>query len=114
MKFAVRPSAIHGQGLFATTFIPAETLIGRVEGTPTRDDGPHVLWLTEEIGLRVTNVMRYINHSDDANAAYYDDGEVVALRDIHPGEEITHHYDGDATEPVQDKAPHAGAGLSVV
>lgn len=126
MMFAVRPSAIHGQGLFATTFIPAHTVIGCVEGTPTREDGPHVLWLTDELGLRVTNEMRFINHSDDANAVYYDDGEVVALRDIQPGEEITHHYDGDevdnrpitfgpaleaALDAAHETAPHASAGL---
>ncbi len=126
MMFAVRPSAIHGQGLFAATCIPAGTVIGQVEGTPTREDGPHVLWLTDDLGLRVTNEMRFINHSDDANAVYYDDGEVVALRDIQPGEEITHHYDGDeigedslcfdgdgSDAPDHETTPPCEAGLHV-
>jgi len=36
--------------------------------------------------------LRFINHSDEPNAAYYDTLEVCALTDIAPGEEITHDY----------------------
>ena len=92
---AVRPSVIHGSGLFATQAIAAGTIIGLLEGRPTSVDGPHVLWLDEQRGIEVTNDMRYINHDDEPNACYYDDLTVVALRDIEPGEEITHDYDGD-------------------
>lgn len=35
-----------------------------------------------------------MNHSPKANAAYYDDLTFSALRDIQPGEEITHNYTG--------------------
>lgn len=97
--FTVRPSAIHGLGLFATQPIAEGQIIGHLEGTFTSVDGPHVLWLDETRGMIVHNDLRYINHHDQPNAAYYDDLTVCALRDIEPGEEITHNYLGeDLTE----------------
>lgn len=88
----VDDSAIHGKGLFAKTFIPSGTVIGVVQGIPTLTDGDHVLWTSENKGVQVQCDLRYINHSDDPNAAYYDNLEVCALRDIRAGEEITHNY----------------------
>ncbi len=88
----VADSPIHGRGLFASTFIPSGTLIGVAQGEPTDTDGDHVLWLDEECGFHVQCELRYINHSDSPNAAYYDNLEVCAMRDIQAGEEITHHY----------------------
>lgn len=93
--YEVRLSPIHGRGLFATTFIPADTVIGKIEGVPTRVDGPYVLWIDDHRGIEVTNDMRYINHAGEPNAAYFDDLTVAAIRDIYPGDEITHDYDGD-------------------
>lgn len=92
---AVRKSPIHGMGLFAVRRIEKGELIGRLEGEYTDQDGMHVLWLDEETGFRVTNELRFINHDEQANACYYDDRTVVALRDIEPGEEITHDYNAD-------------------
>lgn len=89
----VADSAIHGKGLFARRRIKAGTVIGRIQGEPTRRDGPHVLWLTPRSGIKVQCVLKYINHSDAPNAIYYDTREVVALRTIAPHEEITHDYD---------------------
>ena len=91
----VGDSSIHGKGLFAKTFIPAGTLIGTLSGKRTARDGAHVLWLDDGTGFRVTCELRYINHSKSPNAAYYDTLEVCAIRDIQPGEEITHDYGGD-------------------
>lgn len=95
----VGKSPIAGEGLFADQFIPEGTIIGDMEGYYTDQDSPHTIWIEDEDGeiegFRVTNEMRYINHADEPNAAYYDDLTVVALRDIQPGEEITHDYRGD-------------------
>jgi SET domain-containing protein len=91
-KIFVADSSIHGKGLFARSFIPAGEEIGVIEGEYTTSDGDYVLWLDEHTGIRVRSELRYINHSDKPNAAYYDDLKVVALSDIHPGEEITHNY----------------------
>ncbi|MBB6429592.1 SET domain-containing protein [Algisphaera agarilytica] len=93
--FKVQPSGIHGQGLFADRFIPADTVIGQLEGSYTTQDGAYVLWITEEQGFRVENELRFINHDNEPNAAYFDDLTVMSLCDIQPGEEITHNYMGD-------------------
>ncbi len=82
-------------GLFAVRRIRKGELIGTLQGEYTDTDGMHVLWLDERTGFRVENDLRYINHADRPNACYYDDLSVVALRDIAPGEEITHDYNAD-------------------
>ena len=91
----VADSPIHGRGLFARQFIGAGELIGVVDGVPTTTDGDHVLWVDGHTGIEVRCQLRYINHSDEPNAVYYDTLEVCALTDITPGEEITHDYGGD-------------------
>ena len=88
----VAASGIHGMGLFAGRFIRKGAIIGWLKGDPCRDDGPHVLWISASLGIEVTCDLKYINHADNPNACYYDDLSVVALRDIWPGEEITHDY----------------------
>ncbi len=93
--YEVQDSPIHGKGLFANALIAEGAIIGNLQGQHVTADGPHVLWLDEAHGFRVDNDMKYINHSLLPNAAYYDDLTVVALRDIQPGEEITHNYLGD-------------------
>ena len=99
--FEVRESPLHGRGLFATQLILEDTVIGllKTETAPNDElDGPYVLWVDGERPVRVTCNMRYINHSGEPNAAYYDDLSVVALRDIQPGEELLHDYMGDAVD----------------
>lgn len=94
-KVYVGASEIHGRGLFAATRIKAGELIGRVKTVPATREGPYVLWLSADNAVEVRGHLRYINHSDRPNACYYDTLEVVALTDIHPGQEITHDYDAD-------------------
>ena len=89
----VDDSPIHGKGLFARCDIPKSTVIGVVKGVAAKKDGPYVLWLNENEGIRVRCNLRFINHSKRPNAAYYDTLEVIALRDIRQGEEITHNYE---------------------
>lgn len=91
----VADSPIHGKGLFAKRHIVAGEIIGLIQGVPASEDGAHVLWVDGKNGIRVQCDFRYINHSDEPNAVYYDTLEVCALRNISPGEEITHNYDGD-------------------
>ncbi len=92
----VEDSPIHGKGLFAKQNIRKGTVIGRASGYPTKRDGTYVLWLDEKTAYRVECDFRFINHSDNANAAYYDTLEICALKDIKAGEEITHNYEGSA------------------
>ena len=88
----VADSAIHGKGLFANATIPSGAIIGWLNGKPCSTDGDYVLWISDREGIEVHCDLRYINHSDEPNACYYDDLSVVALRDIEPNEEITHNY----------------------
>jgi len=114
--FEVRESPLHGRGLFATTFIPEDTILGflKTEPPPSNElEGPYVLWIDGVSPVRVTCDLRYINHSDEPNAAYYDDLSVMALRDILPGEELLHDYmgdlvDGDAEMDFDDAFDPAG------
>lgn len=93
-KVYVDESKIHGKGLFANDHITKGEVIGIAQGEHTNKDGPHVLWINGKVGYHVQCDLRYINHSEDPNACYYDTLEVCALKDISPGEEITHNYDG--------------------
>ncbi len=109
--YEVRESPIHGHGLFATAVIPADTVIGTLEGVEVTQDGAYVLWLDDERGFQVTNNLRFINHATQANAAYYDDLTVMTLVDIQPGQEITHNYDGTDADAGQAHTQPAFANV---
>jgi len=66
-KVFVASSPVHGKGLFAAKRIKADTVLGRLHGMPTFDDGIYVLWITDELGLELTNDFKYINHNSDPN-----------------------------------------------
>ncbi len=95
----VADSAIHGRGLFAQKKIKAEQFIGTYAGPATQTDGMHVLWLWNEArdrweGIDGKNEMRFLNHSSQPNADWWDE-DLYALRDIAKGEEITFDYGED-------------------
>jgi SET domain-containing protein len=92
--YYIARSPIHGKGVFASRPIKEGEIIGKLNVSPATRNGHHVLWLTENHKVRVHCPLRYVNHSEDPNAVYYDTLEVVALRDIEKGEEITHDYSG--------------------
>ncbi|MEM6257943.1 MAG: SET domain-containing protein [Planctomycetota bacterium] len=97
--FEVKESPLHGRGLFATTRIPEGTIIGWLKTKKAKKsklNGPYILWVGGKKPVRVTCDLRFINHSNEPNACYYDDLSVMAVRDITPGEEILHNYMGDA------------------
>ena len=90
-KVFVATSEVHGKGLFAARRLKAGTMIGRLHGMPTFDDGIYVLWITDELGLELTNDLKYINHDKNPNAAY-SDLDVTIVRDVEAGEELLHDY----------------------
>ena len=96
--FAIRPSLIHGEGLFASEPITEGTLLGRYEGPVVEQDGPHVLWVwdddDDQFGIDGKNDLRFVNHSLEPNVEFLG-AELFALRDIQPGEELYHHYGDD-------------------
>lgn len=93
--YIVKTSAIHGKGLFATSKIQEGEVIGTIPFNPVEEDGPYVLWIDHDTGVRVDCDLKFINHSPEPNACYCEDLDVVALKDIEPGEEITHDYGDD-------------------
>lgn len=97
MKYDVKESGIHGKGLFATEDIKNGEIIGSIKYNPTDEDGPHVLWVDNQ-GILVECNLKYINHSAKPNACYCEDLDVVAIKDIKEGEEITHDYGDDWAE----------------
>lgn len=132
----VRPSAIHGLGVFATRPIRAGTVVWQfdpgidqrrsvkwVEGQPEhvrRFVASHgVLSLDKRSYYLVGDYTLFVNHSDAPNLAPRDDmlvneeGVVVAARDIRADEELTVDYasiDGGDQERAQQGIPlFAGA-----
>lgn len=91
-KLEVKKSAIHGKGLFTTVPIKKNRLLGYCKVVPTKKKSDYTLWLRNNEQVDVTCRFRYINHNSKPNVAYYDDLSVVALRNIAPDEELTHHY----------------------
>ncbi len=94
-SYHVAKSSIHGRGVFAVRKINEGEILGVLKTTPAKTNGSHVLWITEHKKVRVHCDLRYVNHSEKPNACYYDTLEVVALRNISKGEEITHDYSGE-------------------
>lgn len=92
-KLCVADSPIHGKGLFAQDYIKEGEVLGVIKGIRTSENDSYVLWVSEDHAVRILCKFKYINHSDDPNVVLYDTLEVCALRDIAPGEEITHNYE---------------------
>ncbi len=115
-----RPSAIHGQGLFATrAFARGETL-GRLDGQEV-DPGEHptvveaLEWNALAPDRLLVRALRtsygLINHSPDPNVAVASAGRgLQARRDVAPGEELTLDY-FDQPSPEQYLAGPEAARL---
>ncbi len=116
----VRGSEIHGRGVYATTFIPKEARIieyvgemidkkesdrrGRsqhAKSLKTGDAAVYIFTLSRNYDLDGNvpwNTARLINHSCAPNCEAWIEGRRIyihALRDIHPGEELTFDYGFD-------------------
>ena len=106
-KTAVRPSPIHGRGLFATTDIAKDEIVGVKGGhIVTREQleeitpqlGPVEIQIDDDLFIApVANderegSMLYSNHSCDANLGIRGEITFVTMRDIRAGEELTHDW----------------------
>lgn len=105
VKLAVENSPIAGKGLFARQNIAKGSVLGYVNGHTTVQNGMHVLWLNDTLGLQVICDFKYINHSQNPNVAYYDDMSVVAIANIAAGDELLHDY-GSAFEAALQQTSH--------
>jgi SET domain-containing protein len=122
----VRPSTLHGKGVFAARDIPAETCILEYRGrriTPEEaderpsSDPSHTFFFSLSSGLIIDggqrgNDARWINHSCAPNceARENDDGTrlyIYTLRDIAEGEELFFDYalqvDGRKTKKLKEQ-----------
>lgn len=107
--FSVRTSLIHGRGLFSKTHIRKDSYLGTYSGKKASHDGMHVLWAEQEDGgwegRHGQNILRYLNHSRTPCCEFIG-FDLFALRDIHPGEEVTIHYgpgfDSEQDEPMAE------------
>lgn len=110
----IKPSTIHGIGLFADQFIAKETIIWRFTSgfdlrftldefssftEPLASYMQKYSWLSKKSGLYcfASDNGKYFNHSDTPNtlSKYINTEEeviTVALRDIFPREELTDNY----------------------
>ena len=97
----VRPSPVHGRGVFSTAdFKAGVVILERDDSRLVADDNPlregehpyHCDWLPDGRIVYVQEPERYTNHSCDPNAYVKEiDGKryCVARRDIRAGDEIT-------------------------
>ncbi len=94
-KLEIRESGIHGKGVYAIEPLEKGVKIGTYQGELTEKNDTYVLWITdengEEYGVNGTSDLKFLNHSHKPNAEF-DGDELLALRKIKPGEEITFHY----------------------
>jgi hypothetical protein len=119
IETSVRPSSIHGLGLFAVRFVPRGSPVWRFEPGFDHDFSPaqfaalpplaqyHTRWFCFVSRLDGHIILSgdhacFINHSPSPNTGALPDAKppvvTVALRDVAAGEELTcnyHDYDAD-------------------
>lgn len=108
VKAWVGPSKIQGFGLIAHEFIPKDTIVWRFAPgfdvvlseaevqklpPPAREQVLHYGFFSAVLDRHIlcADDDRFTNHSDSANTRFHGD-HATAIRDIHPGEEITDDY----------------------
>ncbi|GGW89240.1 SET domain-containing protein-lysine N-methyltransferase [Alteromonas halophila] len=98
----IRPSEIHGNGLFATDSIPEDTELGQLDGQLIPETLHHKMQLTLEWNAIEENVLlvrpyrtkySYINHSRTPNLKLVGIPlRVITTRAVKSGEEFTLDY----------------------
>lgn len=95
-KFLIRKkSKIHGWGTFTKKLIKNGDFFYEVsKKLVCNKDLGECAYIGNDKYLCGEEVMYYINHSCDPNSTIIVEGnpKIIALRDILPGEEITHNY----------------------
>jgi hypothetical protein len=98
-RVELRPSPIHGVGVFATSGISTGEVIAQYCGRPVDGDSVYAVRQMDVHGdqkrYELTGRLRHLNHSCSPNACF-EGFRLVALRPIARGHEITIDY-GDGT-----------------
>jgi uncharacterized protein len=119
-KAQVRPSAIEGQGLYATAQITAGEVVMRLGGQLIDDAtlarlSPPYSSLTVGNGLHLlidpAHPVRYGNHSCDPNLWHTDATTIVARRHIKHGEELTIDYTTHTGTETWTMNCHCGSAI---
>lgn len=90
----VKPSSIHGHGVFAQRDIPPQKYIGVIGGPIVNTETDHTINV-EGIIIDPHPPFRFLNHSDDPNCEIVDGVWLRALKKIQQGQELTFHYGPD-------------------
>ena len=113
--FEVRPSGVHGRGVYATGFIPKGTRIIEYTGqrvswkdAPDNKNTSHTFNFGLDNGEVINpeiggNEARWLNHSCDPNCESIEEDNrifIYAMRDIEPGEELSYDYAMVIDEPI--------------
>ena len=83
-------SRIHGNGLFTMHPIQKGEVIGEFDLAPAIYETMFTIWIDDD-PFRALGVLKYSNHSSKPNTEI-DFPEMIALRDIKSGEELTWDY----------------------
>ncbi|MEX2216249.1 MAG: nucleotidyltransferase family protein [Phycisphaeraceae bacterium] len=108
-KVELRPSGVHGTGVFATRDLKEGELIARFHGRKVGRCGTYVTTMNDKKGrtahYEITGRLRFLNHSCRPNARF-DQFRLLALRPIRAGAELLIDYGPDACDcRRQDAAP---------
>jgi hypothetical protein len=91
----LRPSPLHGLGVFATRDIAAGDVIAQCVPRPVEQDGMYVMRAPDDAGrtrrFELTGKLKYLNHACGPNARL-DGARLMALCPITHGREITIDY----------------------
>lgn len=104
----VKGSKIHGYGIFASTDIPKDKTIMKIQGEvisgeecerrEDEEDNVYIFWLDDETYVDTANTkkIRFINHNCDYNCEVEEDEDgglmLVADKPIKAGDELTIDY----------------------
>lgn len=98
----VGPSRINGLGLIAKKFIPKGTLICRIDQNDVFLSYEELMELPPDVRklacqhtegyVLARDGSEHMNHSCDPNTVCLGDLDMIAVRDIQPGEEVTYDY----------------------
>jgi hypothetical protein len=111
VELSVRTSGIHGNGVFTNVPVRAGERVAFVEGSVRTVDGgllytpeeaamnPNWLGVTTTTWIVPDEPYVFINHSCDPTCGVRGVGDLHALRDLRPGEEITIDYSISEVNP---------------
>ena len=104
VRTEVRPSSIHGQGLFALERICEGEVVWSFDPTIDRISvaaSGHFSWRTAHGYVTPGDDAKFINHSQTPNLSTTPGlAPVIAARDIEAGEELTESYTYDLDWPT--------------